>query len=93
MIRFSFFKEMGAFERDAETNTYKVNYDLMEEAINALSAKILMLQGDGDYEGVSQLVKEMAVIRPELQADLDRLEAKGIPVDIIFDQGVEVLGL
>lgn len=93
MIRFSFFKEMGAFERNPETNTYKVNYDLMEEAINALSAKILMLQGDGDYDGVAQLVEDMAVIRPELQADLDRLEAKGIPVDIIFNQGVEVLGL
>jgi hypothetical protein len=93
MIRFSFFKEMGAFERNPETNTYKVNYALMEEAINALSAKILMLQGDGDYDGVAELVKEMAVIRPELQADLDRLGAKGIPVDIIFNQGVEVLGL
>lgn len=93
MIRFSFFKEMGAFERNPETNTYKVNYDLMEEAINALSAKILMLQGDGDYDGVAMLVKEMAIIRPELQADLDRLGEKGIPVDIIFDQGVDVLGL
>ncbi len=93
MIRFSFFKEMGAFERNPETGTYKVNYDLMGDAIDALSAKILMLQGDGDYDGVAQLVKEMAVIRPELQADLDRLGAKGIPVDIIFEQGVDVLGL
>jgi hypothetical protein len=93
MIRFSFFKEMGAFERNPETNTYKVNFELMEEAINALSARILMLQGEGDYEGVAELVKELAVIRPELQADLDRLGAKGIPVDIIFDQGVDVLGI
>jgi hypothetical protein len=93
MIRFSFFKEMGAFERNPETNTYTVNFELMEQAINALSAKILMLQGDGDYDGVAELVKEMAVIRPELQADLDRLGAKGIPVDIIFNQGVDVLGL
>ncbi len=93
MIRFSFFKEMGAFERNPETNTYKVNFELMEEAINALSAKILILQGEGDYEGVTKLVNEMAIIRPELQADLDRLEEKGIPVDIIFDQGIDVLGL
>ena len=93
MIRFTFFKEMGAFERNPETNTYKINFDKMQEAINALSAKILKLQGDGDYDGVSKLVKEMAVITPELQADLDRLGEKGIPVDITFEQGAAVLGL
>ena len=93
MIRFSFFKDMGAFERNPENNTYKINFDKMQEAINALSAKILMLQGDGDYEGVSNLVKAKAVITPELQADLDSLGEKGIPVDIIFEQGAAVLGL
>ena len=84
---------MGAFERDPATNTYKINFDKMQAAMNALSDKILTLQGDGDYEGVSKLVSEMAVIKPELQADLDRLKVKGIPVDIIFEQGVDVLGL
>jgi hypothetical protein len=33
------------------------------------------------------------VIREQLQKDLDRLTEANIPVDIIFDQGVEVLGL
>lgn len=93
MIRFTFFKEMGAFERDPATNTYKINFDKMQTAMNALSDKILTLQGDGDYDGVSKLVSEMAVIKPELQADLDRLKVKGIPVDIIFEQGTAVLGL
>jgi len=93
MIRFTFFKEMGAFERDPATNTYKINFDKMSAAMNALSERILTLQGDGDYDGVSALVKDKAVIRPELQADLDRLKEKGIPVDIVFEQGVEVLGL
>ena len=93
MIRFGFFKNMGAFERNPVTNTYKINFDKMQEAISSLSAEILILQGDGDYEGVSTLVKELAVISPELQADLDRLGEKGIPVDIVFEQGAAVLGL
>jgi len=93
MIRFSFFKNMGAFERNAGTNTYTINFDKMQDAINSLSAEILMLQGDGDYDGVAKLVKDMAVIQPELQGDLNRLEEKGIPVDIIFEQGAAVLGL
>ena len=28
---------------------------------------------------------------PDLQADLDRLDAAGIPRDIVFEQGVSVL--
>lgn len=93
MIRFTFFKEMGAFERDPATNTYKINYDKMQAAMNALSDKILTLQGDGNYDGVTKLVQEMAVIKPELQADLDRLKEKGIPVDIVFEQGTKELGI
>ena len=35
----------------------------------------------------------MAQIRPERQPDLAKLADQGIPVDIVFEQGVEVLGL
>jgi hypothetical protein len=93
MIRFNYFNEMGAFERNPETNTYTIHYDKLEEAMNSLSEKILMLQGEGDYEGVSELVDQKAKIEPALEADLARLAKAGIPVDIVFDQGVEVLGL
>ncbi|MFA0964026.1 Zn-dependent hydrolase [Roseivirga sp. BDSF3-8] len=93
MIRFNFFQEMGAFERDEETGTYRVNYDKMQEAMDALSNKILVLQGDGDYDGVSELVQNYGKIPAQLQEDLDRLDAQNIPVDIVFDQGSDVLGI
>jgi hypothetical protein len=54
---------------------------------------ILVLQGNGDYDGVGKLVADMAVIKPSLQADLDKLASKGIPADVIFEQGTAVLGL
>ncbi|OUR92692.1 Zn-dependent hydrolase [Flavobacteriales bacterium 34_180_T64] len=92
MIRFSFFKEKGAFKRN-ENGTYTVNYDNMIVAMKDLSGLILKLQGDGDYDGVAALVKEKGVISEELQADLDRLSEASIPVDVIFEQGIEVLGL
>jgi hypothetical protein len=92
MIRFNFFQEKGAFER-LEDGTYKVNIDKLQTAANDLSNLILTLQGDGDYDGVAALVKEKGVIGTQLQADLDRLSEKGIPVDVIFEQGVKVLGL
>jgi hypothetical protein len=87
-LRFNFFEQMGAFSRDEASGTYRVEFDKMQEAVNALSAKILLLQGDGDYAGASQFVDQMGSIGPELQADLDRLEAANIPVDVVFEQGL-----
>jgi hypothetical protein len=92
MIRFNFFDEYGAFTRDNE-GFYTVNFDKFQEAMDALSEKILTLQGDGDYEGVARLVADKGVIREGLQNDLDRLSQAGIPVDIVFRQGTEVLGI
>ncbi len=93
MIRFNYFRDMGAFAKNPETGYYSIDFEKMKEAMNALSEDILRLQGDGSYEGAAALIAEKAVIGEELQADLDRLSALGIPVDIVFRQGVEVLGL
>jgi hypothetical protein len=93
MIRFNFFAEAGAFARDPETGTYRVDVPKFEAAVEALSQKILTLQGDGDYAAAAELIASQAVIGDTLQADLDRLADAGIPVDIVFEQGVEVLGL
>lgn len=90
MIRFNFFKDHGAFERLPD-GTYEVNYDKLEAAMADLSKLILMLQGDGDYQGVGKLVAEKGVIGDTLQADLNRLAAANIPVDIVFEQGIKVL--
>jgi hypothetical protein len=92
MLRFNFFSRMGAFTRDASNGTYRVDFDKMQDAIAALSRRILTLQGDGDYDGVTSLMAEMGAVGPELQSDLDRLAEKGIPVDVVFEQGMDVLG-
>jgi hypothetical protein len=93
MIRFNYFKEKGAFIRDAKTGYYRVDMPKMKDAMTSLSALILKLQGDGDLEGVKKLIEEKGSIQPELQKDLDKLKSKNIPVDLVFDQGVEALDL
>ncbi|MDX1525502.1 MAG: Zn-dependent hydrolase [Pseudidiomarina maritima] len=92
MIRFNYFEQAGAFSRNAD-GLYSVNMDAMRSAMNSLSEKILTLQGDGDYAGVGELFDTMGNVGPQLQADLDRLAAADIPVDITFNQGNHVLGL
>jgi len=92
MIRFNFFQEYQAFSRN-EDGLYRVDMQKMGNAIDALSNKILTLQGDGDYAGVAKLVADKGVIKAQLQQDLDKLTAADIPVDIDFKQGVNILGL
>ena len=93
MIRFNFFEEMGAFSRDAATGTYRVDPEKLQAATDALTERILTIQGDGEYEEAKAFVEEYGVIGDQLQADLDRLGEAGIPVDIVFNQGVVVLDL
>ncbi|MEE2640795.1 MAG: Zn-dependent hydrolase [Planctomycetota bacterium] len=92
MIRFNFFKEQGAFSRN-EKGQYRVNMDRMKVAIEELSKKLLMLQGEGDYEAAARFAEQMGFVGDVLKADLDRVNQQGIPTDIVFEQGVEVLGL
>ncbi len=91
MLRFNYFEEAGAFAK--EEGGYRVNFEAMQEAMNSLSEKILVLQGNGDKEGVVALMNEMGNVGDELQQSLDRLTEKNIPVDVVFEQGTEVLGL
>jgi hypothetical protein len=92
MLCFNFFNSKGAFERTPE-GTYKVNFKKFESSMNELTNKILVLQGNGDKAAVEKVQKEMALIHADLKSDLDRLSKKGIPVDVIFEQGLSVLGL
>ena len=93
MVGFNFFLDEGAFVRDAETGRYSVEFEGMKGAIANLSRLLLTLQGDGDYEGAKELTETKGIITPQLQADLDRLTNASIPVDIVFQQGVDELGL
>ncbi len=91
MVRFNFFQQNGAFTRDDAAGTYRVDFDRMAEVIAALSEVILTLQGDGNYEDAGEILSEQGVIFDQLQGDLDRLTEAGIPVDIVFEQGMAVL--
>ena len=93
MVRFNFFKELGAFSRDDSSGHYRVNFDQMTVAMNELSRLILTLQGNGDYQGAVNLLATKGIITEQLANDLALLEEANIPVDIVFEQGKEALGL
>ncbi|NQV02289.1 MAG: Zn-dependent hydrolase [Bacteroidia bacterium] len=92
MMCFNFFSEKEAFER-LENGTYKVNFDNIREVMNEWASMVLTFEGEGDYEGASAYLEANGKIKPELQSELDLLKSKHVPVDIVYDQGVTVLGL
>lgn len=92
MMCFNYFEDNGAFTRNAD-GTYHVDIEKTRKAVNGWSAMVLKFEGDGDYEGALKYIEKYGVIRPQLQKDIARLKTAKIPVDIIFDQGLETLGL
>ncbi len=93
MIRFYYFEETGAFTRDEKTGTYKVDFEKMKTAMNSMGEMLMIIQGDANYDEAKKLIAERGYIREALQADLDRINKAGIPKDIVYKQGLKVLGL
>jgi len=93
MMQFNFLEREGAFSRDPATGKYRIDPVRFGKAAEALAARLLKVQGDGDLAGAQRMLAEEAVVGAALKADLDRLGRKGIPVDIVLEQGLEVLGL
>jgi hypothetical protein len=92
MMALDHFRANDAFVK-GDDGKYRVDFDNMKKAMLSLSEKILVIQGDGDYEKASAWINEKGKITEELQKDLDKVNEAGIPVDIRFDQGLKNLGL
>ena len=92
MMCFNYFEDNGAFERTKD-GYYKVNTDKFRSAMNGWASRVLVFEGNGDYQGASVYLDKNGKIRPGLQSDLDRLKTAKIPVDIVYSQGLQALGL
>lgn len=92
MVRFNYFLEKEAFKKTDE-GTYAIDFEKMKAASKDLIALILQIQGDGDYDAAKALIETKGLITPDLKADLDKVDAAGIPTDIVFEQGPEHVGL
>ncbi|MBR0304757.1 MAG: Zn-dependent hydrolase [Bacteroidales bacterium] len=92
MMCYNFFEEQGAFKRNGN-GTYHIDYDKAMKAMDSWIATILKTQAEGNFEFASKFSKEKGTIGANLQKDLDKINKAGIPRDIRFNQGLDVLGL
>ena len=65
----------------------------MKECVKTLGEKIMIIQGDGDFETAEAWIKKDGIVKEGFQKDLDKINNAGIPVDIVFEQGLDVIGL
>lgn len=93
MMQFAHFIESGAIAWNEQSGYYSVDFNKMKEDIAAIANEYITIEGDGDYDKATLLIREKGMITPALQKDLDRIAEAGIPKDIFFKQGIEILGL
>lgn len=92
MMTYNYMKNTGAFTINAD-GTYTIDFAKAEESVKSFAALILKTQGDGDYDFAVAYRTKNGNIDADLQKDLDKINAAGIPRDIRFNQGLSELGL
>ncbi|MCL2072750.1 MAG: Zn-dependent hydrolase [Marinilabiliaceae bacterium] len=92
MMCYNYMEQVAAFNRN-EDGLYHIDFEKAKESINTWAELILKTQGDGNFEFAQQYREKNGGITQTLQADLDKINSAGIPIDIRFNQGLKVLGL
>ena len=83
----------GAVSRDADTGRWRIDPDRMRAAVEEMTARLLVLQGDGDYDGAARWYASTGTVDGVVRSDVERVARQGIPIDVVYEQGIDVLGL
>ena len=89
---YNYFKEHGAFTRNAD-GKYVIDVDKARQAAREWASIIIAMEGEGDAAAAKTYSDRNGKIGSELQHDLDKIRDANIPRDIIYRQGADVLGL
>ncbi len=89
---YNYFKEHGAFTRDAN-GKYVINVEAARQAAREWASIIIAMEGEGDAVAAKAYTDANGKIGAELQQDLDAIRTANIPRDIVYKQGAQVLGL
>lgn len=79
VLQLNYLLDNGAVVVNAD-GTFSIVADKIQDAVANLTRDIMTIQATGDYPAAQNLLKTMVVVRPEVQAVLDKLT--GVPVDI-----------
>jgi hypothetical protein len=78
-MQFNYLRDRGAFLLRPD-GTFAVDMSKIKQALRDLDHDLLMIEATGDYAGAKKMLERLSVVRPEVQAAIDKL--KDVPVDI-----------
>jgi hypothetical protein len=78
-IQLNYFLDHGGVRVNAD-GTFSVDPAKIKQNVSDLTRDIMTMQAGGDYKAAQEMIKNLGVVRPEVQRVLDRL--KDVPVDI-----------
>ncbi|MGJ8558844.1 MAG: dipeptidyl-peptidase 3 family protein [Litorimonas sp.] len=86
--QYRYFREVGAVEWLPEQERFRIDFDKLAQAISDLTGKVVMLQGDGDYDAAKAFMDRYASLDAEAEIVLSNLD--DIPYDIrpIYPNGI-----
>ena len=80
LMQLNYHRETGAFQYDPATRKFRVDLDKIKDSITEMAKKILVLEGDGNYDNAVTFIAKYGVVDSVIQGLLDSLS--DIPVDI-----------
>jgi hypothetical protein len=78
-LQLNYFLDSGAVVV-AKDGRFSVDHGRIKQSVIDLTREIMTIQAEGRYASATALLTKLAVLRPEVKAVLDRLDA--VPVDI-----------
>lgn len=78
-LQLNYFLDQNAFHANAD-GTFAVDVPKMKAAVASLAHDLLTLEAEGNHAAAKKMLETLAVLRPPVQAALDRL--RDIPTDI-----------
>ncbi len=68
-----------------------LHFDKIRKVVYQLIAKVIEIQGNGDYQEAAHFILQNKFISQDLQKLLDQIEKSKIPIDIYIEQGTDYL--
>jgi hypothetical protein len=80
LMQLNYHRETGAFVYNPETQKFSIDMNRIKDSITEMAQKILILEGDGNYENAAAFIAKYGEVDSVIQGLLDSLT--DIPVDI-----------
>jgi hypothetical protein len=86
----NYLMDQGAFVVGRD-GTFSVDENKIRDGVTGLTREIMTIQAEGSYEKAKALGDRLGVVRPQVQAMLDKLNAVPVDIEPVFTTADQLL--